>query len=102
MKVLLIATLLMTSAFAEDKDKGAKLEDIKARITANINQRISQQQKHLSCVEGATTKEALKACQKSHKEAMKSLKTENQGERKSMKQKWKAKREERKANKKKD
>lgn len=101
MKVLLIATLLMSSAFAQD-DKGAKLEEIKARIAANINERIAQQQKHLACVQGAATKEALKGCQEAHREVMKSMKQANKGEREAMKAEWKAKKEERKANKKKD
>ncbi len=100
MKLLLIATLLMASAFAEE-DKGAKLEEIKARIVSNINQKIAQQQTHLACVQGASSKEALKSCQEAHKASMRKLHEENKGERESMKAEWKAKREERKANKKK-
>ena len=97
MKVLLIATLLMSmSAFAEEKNEN--FAAVKARISANIDQRIAAIQAHKSCVDGANDKEALQACRKSHKESMKKLHQENQGE----KAEWKAGKEERKAKRKAD
>lgn len=98
MKVLLIATLLISVAFAND-DKGAKLEEIKSRIAANIDQRIALQNKHKNCVQSAATKDALKSCQQAHREAMQALKQENKGERSAMKAEWKAKKEAKKAEK---
>lgn len=94
MKFLLITTLLMSSAFAhEHEGKGKNLEEIKARISTNINQKIAGLQTHLACIQGAATKEALKACQETHRASMKKLHEENKGERKEWKDK---KREEKK------
>jgi ABC-type transport system involved in cytochrome bd biosynthesis fused ATPase/permease subunit len=102
MKFLLIATLLMSSAFADNhEEKGKNLEEIKARISTNINQRIAGLQTHLACVQGAATKEALKACQETHRASMKKLKEENKGERQEWKDKKRAEKEAKKAEKKK-
>lgn len=91
MKVLLIATLLMSvSAFAEQK--GENFDKVKTAVLTNIDQRINQIQAHKSCVQSANNHEALKACRKANKEAMKKLHMENKGER----QEWKAGKEERK------
>lgn len=90
MKVLLIATLLMSmSSFADQKEEN--IATVKAKISANVDQRISQLQAHKSCVQGASDHEQLKACRKSNKEAMKKLHAENKGER----EEWKAGKEER-------
>ena len=92
MKVLLIATFLVSmSAYADQKEEN--FATVKARISANIDQRMSAIQAHKSCVEGASDREALKACRESHKASMKKLHEENKGER----EEWKAGKEERKA-----
>jgi hypothetical protein len=90
MKILLIATLLMTmSAYADQKEEN--VATVKASILANIDQRISQMQAHKSCVSGASDHDQLKACRESNKEAMKKLHAENKGER----EQWKAGKNER-------
>lgn len=72
MKFLLIATLLMSTAFANHHDeKGKTVEEIKTKVSAHIDQKISSLQAHKACVQGASTKEALKACRDSHKDEMK-------------------------------
>lgn len=88
MKFLLITTLLMSSAFADHhEEKGKTLEEIKARISTNVNQRIEGLQTHLACIQGAATKEALKACQETHRASMKKLHQESKAERKEWKDK---------------
>lgn len=90
MKVLLISILLMsTTAFADQKEEN--VATIKAKISANIDQKISQLQSHKNCVQSANDHEALKTCRKANKEAMKKLHMENKGER----EEWKAGKEER-------
>jgi hypothetical protein len=91
MKVLLIATLLMSmSAFAEEKNENFATK--KAAISANIDQRLGLLQSHKNCVASADNNEALHACRKTNKEAMKKLHVENKGER----EEWKAGKEGRK------
>lgn len=99
MKLLLIATLFSSFAFA-DALKVENFAEMKTNISANIDQRIAQLQSHKSCVQGAQDKEALKACRMKHKESMKSLHEENKGERKDWKANKKMKREKMKAEKK--
>jgi curli biogenesis system outer membrane secretion channel CsgG len=104
MKILLISALLMSSAFAdnhEDQDKGKSLEEVKTRISANINQRIAGLQTHLACIQAAADKPALKACREANKEAMKKLHSENKGERQEWKEKKRAEKDAKKAEKKK-
>ena len=92
MKFLLLTTLLMSSAFANHhEEKGKTLEEIKTRLSGNVDQRISLLQAHKSCIQGAATKEALKTCRETNKEAMKKLHSENKGERKEWKDKKKKK-----------
>lgn len=91
MKFLLITTLLMSSAFANHhEEKGKTLEEIKTRLSGNIDQKISALQAHKACIQGASAKEALKACRETHKAEMKKLHTENKGERKAWKENKKA------------
>ena len=102
MKFLLVTALLMSSAFADHhEEKGKTLEEIKTRISGNIDQRISTLQSHKSCVQGATSKEALQACREANKEAMKKLHVENKSEKNAWKEDRKAKKEAKKAEKKK-
>jgi hypothetical protein len=99
MKVLLIATLLMSmSAFAEEKNENFDAK--KAAISANIDQRLGALQSHKNCVASASDKDALHACKKSHHEAMKKLKMENKGEREEWKAGKEGRKEKRKADKK--
>lgn len=91
MKILLFATLLISTAYADQKEEN--FTTIKATISANIDQKIAQLQSFKSCVQGASAHEQLKACREAHKAAMKKLHEENKGER----EEWKAGREERKA-----
>lgn len=92
MKLLVIATLLMSAtAFADHHEEKAKtLDEIKTRISANIDQRIAALQSHKACVQGAASKDALQACRDANKEAMKKLHVENKGERQAFKDKKKA------------
>jgi hypothetical protein len=91
MKILLIATLLMSTAYADQKEEN--IATIKASISANIDQRIAQLQSFKSCVQSASAHEQLKACREANKAAMMKLHEENKGER----EEWKAGKEERKA-----
>jgi hypothetical protein len=99
MKFLLIATLIMSVAYADEK-KEANLDEVKQRIAANIDQKISALQAHKGCVQGASSKEALRECRNSHKAAMKKLHEENKGEKEDWKAVKKAEREKRKSEKK--
>ena len=101
MKFLLITTLIMSVAYADDK-KEANLDEVKQKIAANIDQKISALQAHKGCVQGASSKEALKGCRESHKDAMKKLHEENKGEREEWKSEKKAEREKRKSEKSKE
>jgi hypothetical protein len=91
MKILLVATLLISTAYADQKEEN--IATIKASISANIDQRIAQLQTFKSCVQGASGHEQLKACREANKSAMMKLHEENKGER----EEWKAGRQERKA-----
>ncbi len=100
MKFLLVTITLFTSlAFAEDNKKEQNLDEARARISANIDQRISTLQTLKGCVQSAANKDALKTCRKTNKEAMKKLHMENKEERNEMKADKKSEREERKKNK---
>jgi len=90
MKFLLIATLLVSMAHADEKEEN--ITQVKASISANIDQKISQLQTHKSCVQAANDREQLKNCKKSNREAMKKLHEENKSEKES----WKSGRNERK------
>jgi hypothetical protein len=94
MKILLFATLLISTAYADQKEEN--IATIKASISANIDQRIAQLQTFKSCVQGTSGHEEIKACRKANKAEMKKLHEENKGER----EEWKAGKEERKAKKK--
>jgi flagellar biosynthesis regulator FlaF len=91
MKILLIATLLISFAYAEEDKKSDNIAQMKERASANIDQRIALLQAHKSCVQAASDREAMKACRKSNKEAMKKLHQENKGEREQFKEDRKAK-----------
>ena len=91
MKTLLIATLLMSFAYAEEAKKNEDISQAKERVSANIDQRIALLQTHKACVQAAGDREAMKACKKSNKEAMKKLHQENKGEREQFKEERKAK-----------
>ena len=91
MKILLIATLLMSFAYAEEAKKNENIAQVKELKSANIDQRIALLQSHKACVQAAGDREAMKACKKSNKEAMKKLHEENKGEREQFKEERKAK-----------
>ena len=104
MKLLLIATLLTSFAYA-DNHKEENFSEMKAKASANIDQKISQMQSHKSCVQNAKDHAAMKACRQSQKDAMKKLHKENKGERKEWKagmkekrEKWKAEKKDKKSN----
>jgi|GEM_PF-2365972 len=101
MKFLLITTLIMSVAYADEK-KEPNLDEVKQKIAAHIDQKISALQAHKGCVQGASSKEALKDCRQSHKEAMKKLHEANKGEKEEWKAEKKAEREKRKSEKKSD
>ena len=90
MKVLLIATLLMSLAYANKEEE--TVAQIKTKIATNIDQKIALMQSHKSCIQAANDHVGLKACRETHKEAMKKLHVENKGERAG----WKAGKEGRK------
>jgi len=98
MKFLLIATLIMSVAYADEK-KEQNLEEVKQKISANIDQKISALQAHKGCVQGASSKEALRGCRNSHKASMKKIHEENKGEKEEWKAEKKAEREKRKSEK---
>lgn len=97
MKVLLIATLLTSFTYA-DNHKEENFNEMKAKVSADIDQRISQMQSHKSCVQSAQNKDAMKACRQLQKEAMKKLHQQNKGEKKGMRGKWKAEKKAKKSN----
>jgi gas vesicle protein len=97
MKVLLTVLLVCSSlAFADHHEgKGENFEKVKAMVSSNIDERISNLQTFKSCVSSAADREALKACRKAHKESMKKMKESNKAEREAFKDEMKSKREER-------
>lgn len=84
MKIFILAVLLVTSAFAQDK-KEEKIEEVKQQILSRIDKRISAIQEHKSCIQGASSREQIKSCRDSHKESMKKLKADSLAERKNRK-----------------
>lgn len=76
MKLFLILTLMVSSAFAEE-NKPSKFEEIKPQIIAHIDQRISMLQAQKSCIQAATSKEQIKACHAAHKDSVKKMREEN-------------------------
>lgn len=77
MKFLIITLALMTSfAFASEKQKEPSIQEIKSKITATLDQKISNLNTFKSCVQSSSNKEALKDCRKSFKESM--LKSKNE------------------------
>ena len=71
MKFLIVTLALMTSfVFADEKPKEPSVQDIKSKIVGNLEQKISNLNTFKSCVQSASSKEALKDCRKSFKETM--------------------------------
>ena len=74
MKTALIAALLtaisINTVFAADNtDKSQKIEQKKAEILQHIDRKMAHIQQEKSCVQAATSHEALKACrEKAHAE----------------------------------
>ena len=88
MKTLLVLVLTVGaySAFADHHEE--KFEEVKAKMSANIEKRISHMQEAKACVDAAKDKDAIKVCR-----------DKMQAHRKEMKEEWKKRKEEHTANK---
>lgn len=90
MKFFMIMALVSTSVFAQNAStantQAANLEQVKQMTLAHMDKRIAIIQEGKTCVQSATTREALKACHQQMKEKRKALKSESQAAR----QQWKA------------
>jgi len=89
MKLLLIATLMMSFAYAEDAKKDlngeVNISQIKERILSNIEEKIKLLQTQKACIQAVTNKDQLQTCRKSHQDAMKKIHSKNKDERKEFK-----------------
>lgn len=75
MKMLvLVSTLLIGSAFADDHEE--KLAERKAKAVENIGKRIDSLNQLKSCIQGASEKGDMKQCRKDHKARMEPLRKE--------------------------
>jgi hypothetical protein len=83
MKTTIIALILLASTLCfADKNgetKNKSIEEIKANSAARMDKRISLLQTAKSCIQGASSKDAIKACRKSKREAMKAIKGKHKG-----------------------
>lgn len=68
--VLVLASLSLSS-FAQKKEEN--FDQMKAKMTENLDKRIAGLQSAKSCVSSATTKEQLKGCRKNLKSSMKEM-----------------------------
>ena len=73
MKVLLAVTL---SAFAVSSFAQGDLETHKAKALEHFDKKISMLNEAKSCISGAATMEAFKACKEDHRNKMKAMKKE--------------------------
>lgn len=91
MKILFLATVLLSTAAvaSHHEKKEMNLEEIKQKISKNMDEKITVMTAHKTCVQASKTKEALKACQDSHKESMKKFRHERKEKRKIHKNKKK-------------
>ncbi len=80
---LVVIGLCLFSSLVIADQKAEKLDEVKAKITSNLDERISQLQKMKSCVSSAKDRAALKAC----REDMKSFRQERRAERKAKRNK---------------
>lgn len=75
MKVLLIASLFMSVAFAADSSKKAKMfAEHKTHLLESVDKNIEILNSFKSCVSAATEKKAVKVCRDKKRTEMKSLK----------------------------
>ncbi len=82
MKSLILCSILFTSlsTFAE-----ADIEKVKTEATARMDKRIAMLQEAKTCVAAATTKEAVRTCQKNLREDHNEMKNEMKGKREGFK-----------------
>lgn len=59
---LVVIGLCLISSIVSADEKTEKLEQVKAKITSNLDERISHLQKMKSCVSSANDRNALKSC----------------------------------------
>lgn len=74
MKYLVIFSLMSFSALAHDANGKPTVAEIKEKMTARLDSKISALQETKSCVSSAETHEALKACRQKMKEQHKAFK----------------------------
>jgi hypothetical protein len=90
MKFLVLMALVSTSVFAQNatttNNQAANLEQVKQMQLAHMDKRIAIIQEGKTCVQSATTRDAVKACHQQMKQKREALK----GEMKSTREQWKA------------
>jgi hypothetical protein len=83
MKFLLVAFLCLGSVSAFSAEES--FEEMKAKMTAHLDQKITHINEAKACVSAATTSEALKDCKKKMHDAKKEWKHKHHEEKKSKK-----------------
>jgi hypothetical protein len=74
MKLIILLSLLSTTTIANDTNK--RFEARKSSVLSHMDKRIALIQEGKSCVQAATSRDALKSCRTSQKEKTKLLKEE--------------------------
>ncbi|MBF0433572.1 MAG: hypothetical protein HQK83_20000 [Fibrobacteria bacterium] len=92
MKLFIIAGLILTVVFlyAGEKEK-PNIDEIKAKVSTNLNKRIEAHQIAKTCVDAATTMPELKKCRETLRASIKTLREETKEGKKASKMNKEAK-----------
>ena len=84
---LLIFTVLLGFNFTVQAETKEAFELAKSKVIERINKKINNLNKHLTCVQAAQDKDALKKCREENKAMHKEMKKERKEMRKEMRKK---------------
>lgn len=85
----LVFTFLFLPALGFANQKQENLNEVKSKITSNIDKRISNLNTFKSCINSASTREQMKSCRENHRSSSKALKSQ-------IKSEWQARKAQRK------
>ncbi len=73
---------LHATAHEKESDKKENIDEIKQRVTSNLDQRISNLQAAKSCIQSASDHRAIKECRRQLRDSMEKIEDQNKEERK--------------------